>query len=993
MEPWHELVLTGRPLLAELCCEPTSILTQTCQDLHGQHTAFRMSHWNGYDLETAQGVSRAKECLEKQKPRYLWIATECGPFSPIQHLNKRTPQQEHDLEQKQTRARKQYTNGREVARHAAQLGITVIWEWSERCEAWKHPEQVEFMELMGMKTYVCKGCQVGLREPSGKLLCKGWKLATSHHGLGNHMNLLCPGNHAKGKCEGYGICRQTAFYTSCFAKRVVKFLARHEPWCNLLHELQEGPVATDMETILVASHETEEKPLTQEEKKKYQQLIHRIHCASGHCSHKYLIQALQKRGVSKQILKLAQEHTCDSCKELKRPDPRHQSTLQEVAGKWETLQVDFGQWEHPETHEIWHFILGVDEGSRLRVGHMVHHGKHYHVNAEDVTRFLQERWFPFFGQPKKIRADPDGAWRNLDLDGYLAGKGIGLEFIAAEAHWQLAVVERCIQSTKAILDALSNECPEMDFPEMFCRALWAQNQRDLYLGYSPIQHAFGRSLTQGPGLCDMPLKDLPVITENGVSAQYGEDLKGMFTAEKAFIEQQVKERIKRATQSGHRPLRQVFPGDLVFAWRKQSAKKDDKGKMFKTGKFVGPYRVLATETKSDGEVLMPGQNVWLYRGNRLTRACLSQLRPASAREEAYAELETPNNIPWTVSAILRDSNRKVYDDIIPDKEDMPQELKGYPKDMDMDDVEIVRNPKFRHTGKKPFDRSRSPTIRIKSRMPEAPETQGNSSRDKVTRQMQEQPGPRPKQARLEQVELAYSLEPSPFWNDPKSCVEVEVPLPQWHDKKAKTMRRDFCGFVNNQIKRNHMEVNQRTLSQQELEQFQAAKRKEVNNYVLAEVFEKLPDHVKPDRNQAMHMRWILTWKFSHEQERKAKARCVILGYQDPQYEFRPTASPTMNKTTRQLFLQSCAMFKFKVHKGDVSGAFLQGDQFLRDVLCVPVDELCVALGVPPKSIMKLRKAAYGLVEAPLQWYLSISAFLEPLGLERTVFRSMLLGLV
>ena len=82
----------------------------------------------------------------------------------------------------------------------------------------------------------------------------------------------------------------------------------------------------------------------------------------------------------------------------------------------------------------------------------------------------------------------------------------------------------------------------------------------------------------------------------------------------------------------------------------------------------------------------------------------------------------------------------------------------------------------------------------------------------------------------------------------------------------------------------------------------------------------------------------------------------------------------MTRTTRQLFLQNCANAGSTVEKGDISGAFLQGDDFGMDrpMVCEPLPEICQALGVLSNTPMLLTKAAYGLVEAPIQWFLSVS---------------------
>lgn len=196
--------------------------------------------------------------------------------------------------------------------------------------------------------------------------------------------------------------------------------------------------------------------------------------------------------------------------------------------------------------------------------------------------------------------------------------------------------------------------------------------------------------------------------------------------------------------------------------------------------------------------------------------------------------------------------------------------------------------------------------------------------------------------------------------------------------------RDLECFILNQTKKNHVEVSERRLSEQELKQFSEAKQKEVKNYIVSKVFEKIPPDQRPDRSTVLKMRWVLTWKLDPNDDsvRKPKARAVILGYQDPLYEHRPTASPTMNRSTRQLFLTMCAAWRMKVEKGDVSGAFLQGRDLEDTILIEPLPEICDALQIPRQSVTKLRKAAYGLVQAPLEWYLTVDSFLLSLGFER-----------
>ena len=110
----------------------------------------------------------------------------------------------------------------------------------------------------------------------------------------------------------------------------------------------------------------------------------------------------------------------------------------------------------------------------------------------------------------------------------------------------------------------------------------------------------------------------------------------------------------------------------------------------------------------------------------------------------------------------------------------------------------------------------------------------------------------------------------------------------------------------------------------EREEFGKAKQAEVKKFLIAKALEKLPSHLRPNREQALRMRWILTYKMSDSGDRKAKARAVILGYQDPEYSSRPTFAPTMTRSSRQLLLQYAAWKKLSCFKQDVTGAFLQG---------------------------------------------------------------------
>jgi ribosomal protein L34E len=178
---WSTLTHHGRPLLMELACFPDSVLGSEVEKRYGKGSCIRISDWNGGDLETPEGVQLTKTMVKRHRPVHLWISCECGPFSPLQRINRRNPEQIQRLDEKQAKARKQYQGAIQVADFAASLGTQVHWELSERCEAWHLPEIESFVQRHQLQKVTCSGCAVGLRTiDKQKLLCKGWTVASKH---------------------------------------------------------------------------------------------------------------------------------------------------------------------------------------------------------------------------------------------------------------------------------------------------------------------------------------------------------------------------------------------------------------------------------------------------------------------------------------------------------------------------------------------------------------------------------------------------------------------------------------------------------------------------------------------------------------------------------------------------------------------------------------------------------------------------------------------
>lgn len=989
-ECFEGLAQHGRPVLFEIACSPDSVLTEKMQKLTKRvDSAKRFSFWNGYDVSTSQGVRAIIAAIEREKPMTVWLSLECGPFSRMQQVNQRTEKQIQELQSKREACMRMYVGGLLVFTHCVQHGIPVTWEWSETCDAWRLPMVQRVFDRFQPWFVVVKGCRVKLQAgPNQGLLGKGWKLATTHQGIADQMDLPCVCQAKHVPCQGK-LTRMSAYYTDDFAKRVCRAVLHDMDTMEVFHEVrgharkQHNMMGMPAEcTCHLVQHprsnlkcnicefgeekqsglsmvgeeaDADMEPMDPEDRDRCLRHIGMLHRNTGHGPIEHLVRALTIRRADPRIIELAKGYTCPVCNELKRQVPRPQTSLEPLPAKWQVIQADNAFWTHPHTHDRYQFTIIIDEGCRFRVGRMMCKGSGG-VSGDQLIKMYQEMWKPIFGRPRKLRVDPAGAWRSNNVDRYMEGETIEIDNIPAEAHWGISHVERAIECTKRIMTKLAWEEPGISGEEALAEAIRVENEREIVRGYSPAQHALGRA----PGLDGRfdeaaPGRLKEVLCEHP-DGEFQRNVDRMRSAERAMTEYVYDERVKRAKNTRANKVQQFSPGDLVFVWRLQvPANTSGLAGASRKGGFTGPCRVLATETRLTPEgQYRPGSVVWLVRGSRLIKASPHQLRKASLTEEYVETLVAPPELPWTFTKLSEDLSSRQCEDATGD---LP------------DDMEIQQGIDEEQAA--PFRR-----VRRKRNVPGCPAP---------SQEVQEGPEADPfgHLAQNHREEGFMCDEAECFWSSEQAAVEVEIPIPESH-RGRKYMFNNFESYLSSQLRRKGVEVSERHMSSEEIEQMRGAKQEEVKKFIGAQALQALPSHLQPSASIAMKMRWILTWKHDHEGRRTPKARCVVLGYQDPQYEHRQTMAPAMSRSTRQVMLAIAASLKMRVAKGDVSGAFLQGRQYQHDAYVIPTDEICAAMGVPSGSITKLRKACYGLVDAPLEWFMTVSDFLVSIGFQRCV---------
>ena len=164
-----------------------------------------------------------------------------------------------------------------------------------------------------------------------------------------------------------------------------------------------------------------------------------------------------------------------------------------------------------------------------------------------------------------------------------------------------------------------------------------------------------------------------------------------------------------------------------------------------------------------------------------------------------------------------------------------------------------------------------------------------------------------------------------------------------------------------------------TLTPQEREEIVKAKQKEISNFLKHAAVEAAT-RSGLRCNSLMRMRWVITRK----PDNSLKARLVVQGFTDPQLGAKPTASPTVSRRGRQLFLTVAGSLRMRVFKGDAKTAFLQGPVGDQELLCEPIAELSQALGLEHHQCVRLRKSVFGLIDATRAWWERVETYMKRL---------------
>ncbi len=149
------------------------------------------------------------------------------------------------------------------------------------------------------------------------------------------------------------------------------------------------------------------------------------------------------------------------------------------------------------------------------------------------------------------------------------------------------------------------------------------------------------------------------------------------------------------------------------------------------------------------------------------------------------------------------------------------------------------------------------------------------------------------------------------------------------------------------------------------------------------VWEEVPRSSVPSGIKLLPWKWVFTYK----EQMKPKARLVIVGSLDPEiYDVAETFSPVAPPYVIRWFLAYTHKKNYDVSQIDIKTAFLHSELPTAKYAFIPQ-----GLQVQSSStVLKLRKAAYGLAVSPLLWFRTFTRELQNLGFVQSLREPCLL---
>ena len=699
----------------------------------------------------------------------------------------------------------------------------------------------------------------------------------------------------------------------------------------------------------------------------------RVHKNLGHPNPERLSTLLRQQGFRAEVAKAALDFKCSVCQSQAKPRLHYPATIREELDFNDRISLDGFYWTN-------------SSGTKFHVYHIVDWATNFQVaqiapsrTTENLIEAIISMWFTWAGAPGELLVDAGSEMNSEEFGQYLQAYNIKMTTISTEAPHQNGRAERHGDVLKTMLSKFEAEHPVSNYRELKSALWWcvqSKNACSLKRGYAPEVLVLGKH-TRLPGATisdNLIPAHLLHDSDTGHGIRFKQQMAMRETARRAFHSADNDAALRRAALRRSRPgLAHYSPGEWVMIWKQTNGTLPDQ--------WIGPMRVVVHENS---------QTIWTTMCSKLYRNAPEHVRPVTAAEARNIQItrDTPSisSIAQQLSGIqnqaIQNDSPSIGNSIVPEG---PL------------NVPVGESPSGNPENQEEYQPSSQPDG--EPEIPPSPPNETEVGSETPPENVTASPNPEGVNVPVPDSEddtltceclLSIDTEPSALEGNTENlawrCVVLisEDDIQAWKDEEDPT---DLI-FVASAAKRQRSEIKLSTLSSREQQEFQKAKESEIQNWLKTGTVSRICRSLIPE-DQVLRCRWICTWKPLDPEEikqnkgtkfQKAKARLVILGYLDPQIEEIPRDSPTLGRHSKLLLLQLLASNKWTLRSFDIKAAFLQGTPQTDRILGIePVKELATAMGLKDNEVCKLEKGAYGLIDAPYQWYCAIREELVRLG--------------
>lgn len=136
----------------------------------------------------------------------------------------------------------------------------------------------------------------------------------------------------------------------------------------------------------------------------------------------------------------------------------------------------------------------------------------------------------------------------------------------------------------------------------------------------------------------------------------------------------------------------------------------------------------------------------------------------------------------------------------------------------------------------------------------------------------------------------------------------------------------------------------------------------------------------PTGKKAIDTKWI----FKQKEEGTKKARLVVRGFQQKKEDiFDSNYAPVARHSTVRMFISKALQEDLKINQLDIPTAFLNGK--LKSEIYIKVPQGLKVKNSNSKTVLKLKRALYGLTESPKCWNETIDDFAKNNGFQRSEY--------